>query len=132
MTADEIIELLQLERHPEGGHFRRTWADGPADGSRGSGSAIYFLVTGSTRRHRIDATEIWHHYAGDPVELVIGEDAAAVLGPDLAAGQWPQIVVPADTWQHATCLGDWSLVGCTASPEFTFDGFEVDEGSAPD
>ena len=67
---------------------------------------------------------MWHHYAGDPLELAVGQ-ARQVLGPDLAAGQRPQAVVPAGVWQSAVPLGVWALVGCTVSPAFEMEGFEL-------
>jgi hypothetical protein len=79
--------------------------------------------------HRVDAAEVWHHYAGDPLELAISDDGTSVrtltLGPDLRAGQRPQAVVPAGAWQAARPLGAWVLAGCTVSPAFEFSGFEL-------
>ncbi|MDD9369604.1 MAG: cupin domain-containing protein, partial [Acidimicrobiales bacterium] len=97
-------------------------------------TAIYYLLAAGQRSHwhRVDATEIWHFYGGDPLRLGIHEDRAPtgwiVLGPDLAAGQVPQAIVPQGAWQSAEPTGAWTLVGCTVSPGFTFDGFEL----APD
>ena len=131
MTPQQIIERLGLQPHPEGGHFVETWRDRPADGGRGSGTAIYFLlqVGEVSAWHRVDATEIWHWYGGAPLVLTVspnGHDAwAAHLGNDLAAGQRPQAIVPADAWQTAESLGAWTLVGCTVSPAFDFAGFEL-------
>lgn len=131
MKAADIIRMLGLKPHPEGGHYAETWRDAPADGSRGSGTAIYYLlqVDEVSAWHRIDATEIWHWYAGAPLALTIspnGHDAHAVhLGPDLASGQRPQATVPPHAWQTAESLGRWTLVGCTVSPSFRFDGFEL-------
>jgi len=129
VTADDIIALLDLAPHPEGGYYRETWRDGAAD-SRGSGTAIYFLLRGGDahRWHRVDAVEIWHHYSGAPLELAIATGGTVVrhlLGTDLGAGQRPQIAVPAGAWQRARCLGDHTLVGCTVSPAFVFEGFEL-------
>jgi predicted cupin superfamily sugar epimerase len=130
MTADELIELLGLAPHPEGGHYVETW--------RGAGTAIYFLLRSGevSHWHRVDATEVWHHYAGDPLEVAIAAvDATApegagtvthhVLGTDLAAGERPQLVVPAHAWQAARPLGAWTLVGCTVAPAFDFAGFDL-------
>jgi predicted cupin superfamily sugar epimerase len=80
--------------------------------------------------HRIDSTEVWHHYAGAPLRLdrwTTGEPTVrtAVVGPDLGAGQLPQLLVEPHEWQAARSLGDWTLVGCTVSPGFEFDGFEL-------
>jgi predicted cupin superfamily sugar epimerase len=128
MTADDVARLLDLAPHPEGGFFRETWRD--ASPGRGAGTAIYFLLRGDDqhRWHRVDATEIWHHYAGAPLELSIAADGARqrhVLGADLAAGERPQVIIPAHAWQRARSLGAFTLVGCTVSPAFTFDGFEL-------
>jgi hypothetical protein len=131
MTAEEIIALLGLTPHPEGGHYRQTWIEEPYDG-RPSGTCIYFLLKGGERSHwhRVDATEIWHHYAGAPLVLRLCETETGpvreeVLGPDLATGARPQRIVPKDWWQAAQSTGEWTLVGCTVSPGFTFDGFEL-------
>jgi predicted cupin superfamily sugar epimerase len=129
--AADVIRALGLTAHPEGGWFRETWRE-PA------GTAIYYLLQAgeSSRWHRVDATEMWHFYAGDPLQLAISPDGQAVeervLGVDLAEGQRPQLVVPAGAWQAAWPLGRWTLVGCTVSPAFAFDGFELaPEGWAP-
>jgi len=133
-AADEIIASLGLRPHPEGGWYAETWRDPAPDGVRPASSAIYYLLRDGERSlwHRVDATEVWHHYAGDPLELRIeGEDGsveAVNLGTDLAAGERPQAVVPAGAWQAAGPLGVWSLVGCTVAPAFEFEGFEL----APD
>lgn len=126
LTADEIAELLEMQRHPEGGHFVETWRHTPEDGSRGAGSAIYFLLRegNESALHRVDAAETWHYYAGSPLELTVSSQSF-VLGPDLRTGQRPQFVVPEGAWQSARSLGAWTLVGCTVSPAFTFDGFEL-------
>lgn len=130
MTGDEIIGKLGLAPHPEGGHYRQTWAaDRPG---RPAGTAIYFLLkAGETSHwHRVDATEIWHFYAGAPLILRLsateaGPAARHTLGPDLTAGQRPQVIVPNDNWQAAETTGDWTLVGCTVSPGFQFEGFDL-------
>ncbi|HLM64483.1 MAG TPA: cupin domain-containing protein [Acidimicrobiales bacterium] len=131
--VDGLIERLGLAPHPEGGWYAETWRDAPAapDGARGAGSAIYYLLAAGQRSHwhRVDAVEVWHFYAGDPLVLSIQEGDGAVtdllLGGDIAAGQRPQAVVPAGVWQAARPTGAWTLVGCTVSPAFTFDGFEL-------
>lgn len=136
MTADQIIAHLNLAPHPEGGHYRQTWIAESEDCTRPAGTAIYFLLkAGETSHwHRVDAAEIWHYYAGAPLILSLAETdqgpaADHVLGPDLAAGQFPQLLVPKDQWQAARSTGDWTLVGCTVSPAFQFEGFEL---AAPD
>ena len=127
MTADEIIALLDLKPHPEGGWFRETFRDPRAVEGRSVGTAIYFLLKADERSHwhRVDVAEIWHWHAGGPLRLRIEGQGDLVLGADLAAGQRPQGVVPAGAWQAAEPMGDWVLVGCTVSPGFDFAGFEL-------
>jgi predicted cupin superfamily sugar epimerase len=131
LTAERIIALLGLRPHPEGGRFAETYRHAAADGGRGAATAIYFLLRAGERSHwhRVDADEMWHWYAGAPLLLEQSADgretAAAVLGPDLEAGQRPQRLVRAGHWQAARSLGDWTLVGCTVSPAFQFSGFEL-------
>ena len=131
MTADEVIRLLRLKPHPEGGHFRETFRDEAGPDSRSRATAIYFLLTEGevSAWHRIDAAEIWHFYAGAPLLLRIAAGAGRIeshrLGTDLAGGERPQAIVPAGAWQSAESLGDWTLVGCTVSPGFEFSGFEM-------
>ncbi|THD73452.1 cupin domain-containing protein [Thalassobius vesicularis] len=131
MTADQIIDLLNLIPHPEGGHYRQTWVQDPASG-RPAGTCIYFLLRQAERSHwhSVDAAEIWHFYAGAPLILSLSETAQGpaqqhLLGPDLLAGQQPQIIVPPHHWQSAQTTGDWTLVGCTVSPGFQFEGFTL-------
>jgi uncharacterized protein len=137
-TAAAIIARLGLKLHPEGGHYRETFRDPRLDGNgRASSTAIYFLLARGERSHwhRIDAVEIWHYYAGSALVLQIAEDGAqrsVRLGPDLAAGEMPQAVVPAQAWQAAETTGDWTLVGCTVAPGFDFAKFELaPKGWAP-
>ncbi|MDI4658271.1 cupin domain-containing protein [Xanthobacter autotrophicus] len=130
LSAAEVIALLQLQPHPEGGHFRETFRDAPAGGGRGASTAIYFLLKAGQRSHwhRVDAAEVWHWHAGAPLTLAIadGEGRREVaLGPDLKAGERPQAVVPPFAWQAAQSRGDWTLVGCTVAPAFHFEGFEL-------
>lgn len=130
-AARDLVRKLEMQPHPEGGWFSETWRDQPAEGGRGAGTAIYYLLAAGevSHWHRVDATEIWHHYAGAPLELGLSQDGASshrlVLGTDLAAGERPQVVIPKDAWQSARSLGDWTLVGCTVSPAFEFSGFEL-------
>ncbi len=131
MKAADVIARLGLQPHPEGGHYRETFRDPHEIDGRSVGSAIYYLLDlGETSEwHRVDAAEIWFWHAGAPLVLTTspnGHDAAAAhLGPDLARGQRPQIVVLAGHWQTATSLGAWTLVSCTVSPAFRFEGFEM-------
>lgn len=134
--ARAIVRALKLLPHPEGGHYRETWRDKPGRDKkkpRGSGTAIYYLLRRGeeSRWHRIDAVEIWHHYAGAPLALKIsikGKTQTIRLGPNIVRDEQPQAIVPKGAWQSARSTGAWSLVGCTVSPAFDFAGFEM----APD
>jgi predicted cupin superfamily sugar epimerase len=130
-SAADIIRRLDLSPHPEGGHFRETFRDSRPAGGRSHSTALYFLLAAGERSawHRIDATEIWHHYAGAPLRLSLSSDGAVAehhrLGKDLTAGERPQIVIAPHCWQAAECLGAWTLVGCTVAPAFEFSAFEM-------
>ncbi len=131
MTAAEIVELLGLEpHHPEGGWYRETFRD-TEGGERGHSTAIYYLLEGGTagRWHRVDSAEVWHWYAGAPLTLTTLPDGVAAhtetLGPDLAAGERPQVIIPHGMWQSARSRGAWTLVGCTVAPGFEFAHFEM-------
>jgi uncharacterized protein len=132
-TAAEIIARLDLKPHPEGGHYRETFRDSDVDaGGRARSTAIYFLLARGERSHwhRVDAVEVWHYYAGDALALQIADDSGQrriKLGPDLAAGEVPQAIVPAHAWQAAESAGEWTLVGCTVAPGFEFAAFELAE-----
>jgi predicted cupin superfamily sugar epimerase len=135
LTAAEVIRLLGLLPHPEGGHFRETFrdlatVDASGNPSRSASTAIYFLLAAGevSRWHRVDAAEVWHWYAGAPLVLTISDADGRReirLGPDLAVGERPQAVVPAGTWQQAASLGAWTLAGATVAPGFEFAGFEM-------
>ena len=131
LSADDVIRLLGLAPHPEGGHFRETFRDTvSAGGARAASTAIYFLLREGevSRWHRVDAAEAWHWYAGAPLVLTIADAAGRrliTLGVDFAAGQRPQAIVPAHAWQQAHSLGAWTLAGCTVAPGFEFAGFEL-------
>ena len=131
LTAADIIRLLDLKPHPEGGHYRETFRDLRTDAAgRAASTAIYFLLARGERSHwhRVDAVEVWHWHTGAPLKLTIaheGVKTAYTLGPDLPGGQVPQAIVPAGHWQAAETRGDWTLVGCTVSPGFEFSGFEL-------
>ena len=132
LSADEVVRLLDLKPHPEGGHFRETFRDPATDADgRSRSTAIYFLLAAGERSawHRVDAVEVWHFYAGDALALSLSADGDATqvarLGPDVIAGEAPQLVVPTGWWQAAEPLGRWTLVGCTVAPGFDFAGFEL-------
>jgi predicted cupin superfamily sugar epimerase len=135
VTAEDIIDLLGLQPHPEGGHYRETFRDPAGSPSgRAHSTAIYFLLRAGevSRWHRVDATEAWHWYAGAPLLLTVADASGrrdVRLGTDFAAGERPQAVVPARAWQQAQSRGAWTLVGCTVAPGFEFAGFEM---AAPD
>jgi hypothetical protein len=129
--GESLIATLDLAPHPEGGWYRRTWEAPTGAGRRPAASAIYYLLLAGevSAPHRIDAAELWHFYAGDPIELRReGPDGiydVTILGPDVAAGQRPQVVVDAGMWQSARPLGRYALLGATVTPAFTFEGFEL-------
>lgn len=130
LTADQVVSLLTMQPHPEGGFYAETFRDSVTDeGGRAASTLIYFLLPEGvlSRWHKVDAVETWHWYAGAPLELSISAEAGPkevlTLGNDLAAGQRPQGIVPRDGWQQARSLGAWTLVGCTVAPGFQFEGF---------
>lgn len=147
MTPDQLIALLGLKPHPEGGCYVETYR-APTDppGGRGSVTAIYFLLTAGERSHwhTVDAVEIWLWHGGAPLELSIHDPAHGPahdpahgpaaqtpttqrrrLGMDLQNGERPQAVVPVGAWQSARSLGAWSLVSCAVAPAFDFAGFTL-------
>jgi uncharacterized protein len=129
--GESLIAALDLSPHPEGGWYRRTWEADADSGERPSASAIYYLLLEGeeSAAHRIDATELWHFYAGDPLELTRewpgGRRAVDVMGNDVSAGHVPQLVVAPGVWQSARPIGRYALVGATVVPAFTFEGFEL-------
>lgn len=143
MTADEVKSLLNLTPHPrEGGWFVRTYEaedvlaphsflDGRYDSPRRTATAIYYLLEPGTfsEMHVLKSDEIFHHYAGDAVEMLQlfedGSSARVVIGKDLAAGERPQVVVKRGVWQGSRLLreGGWALLGCTVSPGFEFEDY---------
>jgi uncharacterized protein len=132
LSASEVVRLLDLKPHPEGGHFREMFRDErQVEKGRAASTAIYFLLARGERSHwhRVDAVEVWHWYAGAPLELEIAQNEGRIervtLGSDLVSGKRPQAVVPAHAWQAAQSLGDWTLCGCTVAPGFDFSGFEL-------
>ncbi len=129
MTAAEVIAQLNLAPLPvEGGMWARTWKDE-------HGSGIYYLLRPGdfSALHRLDSPELWHHYVGDPVQMLLLEAEGGVqepvLGGDLAAGQRPCVPVGAGVWMGARTLGEWSLVGATMAPPYREEGFELGKAS---
>ena len=130
-TAQDIIQALKLERHPEGGWYIQTFRDSEGAAGRANSTAIYYLLESGDRSHwhTVDAVEIWHYHAGAPLELSLSEDGrterSIVIGGDILAGERPQGIVRKGEWQSARSLGDWTLVGCTVAPGFEFSGFRM-------
>ncbi|MGH3548253.1 MAG: cupin domain-containing protein [Pseudonocardiaceae bacterium] len=123
--GERVAKLLGLERLPdEGGLFRRTYADEHS-------SVIYFMLLAPdfSALHALDGVETYHWYAGSPLRMLLlhpgGQIEQPVLGPDLAAAARPQIIVPAAVWQGASPLGEWTLVGATMAPPFTWSAFHL-------
>ena len=130
LGANEIIRLLNMKPHPEGGHYAETYRSG--DGERAASTAIYYLLQADevSAWHRVDADEHWLWHAGGALALTLsppdGKGATPyTLGPDLRARQRPQVTVPAHHWQTAESLGAWTLVSCVVAPGFEFSGFEL-------
>jgi uncharacterized protein len=132
LGAGEIIRMLAMKPHPEGGHYAETFRDGEG---RGRSTAIYFLLQAGevSNWHKVDAAEYWLWHAGGPLALSISHDGVTAssshLGPNLRGGQRPQAVVHAGSWQAAETLGAWTLVSCIVAPGFEFSGFTL---AAPD
>jgi len=132
MNAEEIIQTLELQPHPEGGWYRETFRAASADGERGASTAIYYLLREKevSHWHRVlDADEIWNWYAGAPLALSLWSEnhpvSEIVLGSNLSGGERPQAVVSQGVWQSARTCGAWTLVGCMVAPAFEFAGFEM-------
>jgi predicted cupin superfamily sugar epimerase len=149
LTAQQVIQRLGLVPHPvEGGYFRETFRaqlSHPAEllpaqygGPRSASTAIYYLLTpeGFSEIHRVASDEVFHFYAGDPVEMLQlrsdGEGRIVRIANDLEAGAEPQVVVPAGVWQGCRLLpgGSWALMGCTVAPGFEFADYTTGERAA--
>lgn len=131
-SAAEVIARLQLEPHPEGGHFREIYRRAAVPGVRSGMTSIYYLLAAGERSawHRLKtADELWYFHAGDALALQLSTDGQGCvehrLGPEPERGDAPQVVVPAGVWQSAHPLGRWALVGCAVSPGFEFSDFEM-------
>jgi predicted cupin superfamily sugar epimerase len=131
LNADNLIRLLALQPHPEGGHYRETFRDPvTVANGRAASTAMYYLLRAGERAHwhRIDATEVWHYYAGAALRLFVCTSTAVdqfTLGADLAAGERSHVIVPNGAWQAAESTGTWTLAGCTVAPAFAFEGLEI-------
>ncbi len=130
-SVQEIVEKLELIPHPEGGYYRRTFQNKLGPANRGHATAIYYLLEGGqyNKWHRFDSDELWFWHAGSPLTLEIDSENQAVtsqtLGPNILAGELPQLLAPAGDWQRARSNGEWTLVSCAVSPGFTFDNYEL-------
>ncbi|KAI1734548.1 RmlC-like cupin domain-containing protein [Xylaria scruposa] len=137
LTAADVVKALNLTPHPEKGYYVETFRDqDTSSAGRSNSTCIYYLLEGEaglSHWHRVrDAVEVWHHYAGAPLRLSLARDDGTpvkdvVLGKDLLSGERPQVVVQKNEWQHAVSLGDWTLVGCSVAPAFTFESFQMAE-----
>ncbi len=145
MSYQKIIQLLQLEPHPEGGFYREMYrSDGkilneslPVNitGVRNFATSIYFLLPSGriSAFHRIRQDEIWHFYKGSPLYLhnltPKGEYSKILIGNDIENGEVPQFVVKAGNWFAASVVesNSYTLVGCTVAPGFDFADFELAE-----
>ena len=145
LSAEEVKKLLGLKPHPrEGGWYVRTYeagemvaaealADGRYASARRTGTAIYYLLEPDTfsEMHRLQSDEVFHFYAGDAVEMLQlregGRGAVVVIGNDLMRGERPQVVVERGVWQGSRLVagGKWALLGCTVSPGFEFEDYEM-------
>jgi predicted cupin superfamily sugar epimerase len=143
VSAEDLIKMFDLKRHPEGGYFAETYRSSESiprgalpsryRGDRNISSAIYFLLPAGTvsRLHRIASDEVWHFYLGGPLEILqippSGELGKVILGPDVLAQQKLQHVVSAGHWFCARPVegSGYSFVGCTVAPGFDFKDFEI-------
>ncbi|WVN89070.1 uncharacterized protein L203_104286 [Cryptococcus depauperatus CBS 7841] len=140
-SAQDVVAALNLTPHPEKGYYIETFRDVATSEGRAASTTIYYLLEGDagpSHWHRVlDAVEVWHYYAGAPLQLSLSLDDGqpvrnVVLGPDIWNGERPQRVVRCGEWQHAQSLGEWTLVGCSVAPGFRFEGFEMaDPGWEP-
>lgn len=136
LKPKDIIKVLDLEPHPEGGYFRQTFIDDehPLPSGRAASTMIYFLIESGnfSHIHRLDAAEGWHFYAGHPfnvVELAADGPKVTRLGLDLINGERPQYLVKPNVWFGSKPAegSEWALVGCTVAPGFEFEKFELGE-----
>lgn len=145
-NVNELVNLLDLQPHPEGGFFKETYRstgeinqeslDASYNGKRNYSTCIYFLLTSDnfSAFHRIKQDEIWHFYDGSTIKLHViannGDYTNYNIGIDIANGEVPQAVVEGGSWFAAEVLtkDSYSLVGCTVAPGFDFQDFELKSG----
>ena len=135
LKVEEILDLLRLAPHPTCGFVAETYRSGHKipkqslpnvfDGDRPLGSVLYFMVTpeAQIRLHRIRSDQMYHHYLGDPLEVLMllpdGSGAIQVVGPDLSAGMRPQLFIPGNTFHISRLAAEqagFSLLGTTEWP----------------
>ena len=135
-SARDVITKLNLTPNPEKGYYRQTFEDPGDYNNRSYSTAIYYLLegkVGASYWHRVvDAVEIWHYYAGAPLQLDLSWNNGTatehrILGSDIFRNQTPQVIIDKGQWQRATSLGDWTLVGTTVAPGFSEQGYELPE-----
>ena len=139
ITAEEIIKLLNLQKHHEGGYFMETYRSGkvvtdPQRGQRSYSTAIYYMLTPDSfsEMHRLAVDEIFHFYRGDPVEMLHlypdGSGKRLLLGKDIERGMQPQVLIPSEVWQGARLLPGgtfgFSLMGTTMAPGFEYPDYQ--------
>ena len=140
--AAQLISILGLAPHPEGGFFKETYRakkniktlglPGRYDGERSFCTGIYFLLRGQdfSAFHKVNSDEMWHFYEGSPVVIyhIEGEQLIKTIVGPVGEGV-PQFVVPGGCWFAAEPLdkNSYTLVGCTVSPGFDFNDFELAE-----
>lgn len=138
MTAEELIETLNLAPHPEGGWYRETYRSAAEPGERAAATAVYYVIQAGERSrwNRVDADEVWLWHAGDPLELMIAEsDSESVrtvrLGGRIGEGEQPQVVIPKGQWQSASPIdggaAGYTFLSCVVAPAFDFAGYELAE-----
>jgi uncharacterized protein len=143
ITQQELIEEYKLQPHPEGGYYRECYRSETVfplsalpkgfKGDRAASTAIYFLLEqgNSSAFHRIKSDECWHFYCGDPLNVYVidkaGDLITFTLGSNIKLGQYFNFTVPADCWFASRPLKEssFSFVGCTVSPGFDFEEFEL-------
>lgn len=137
MSAKDLISVLQLEPHPEGGYFKETYRSSEkmintGGATRNLSTAIYYLLEDNDKSlfHRIGSDELWFFHQGKPIEIFLIEEGKLVvglLGNDVGKGELPQVFVPANTWFSAKIKDSagYSLVSCTVAPGFDYADFEL-------
>ncbi|MFD0933208.1 cupin domain-containing protein [Psychroflexus salinarum] len=144
-SKEQLIEKLNLEKHPEGGYFKETYRSEmsipkyslPAefDSYRNVSTCIYFMLTSDefSAFHKVNQDEAWHFYMGESILLHMispgGEYSKIKIGSDFSSGETPQFVVPAQHWFAAEVEKEngFALVGCTVAPGFEYEDFELAE-----